>query len=117
MKDEDISSLFYSFFSLRYHRHVCFRYCDCNLRLHRAARDGVLLRFPASDPPAPQDQPRMRCYPLGVQVCKSKKGRLESGTHNPFLPFRQFLLLVTAVSISVVWAVFRKEDWAWALQG
>ena len=34
-----------------------------------------------------------------------------------FLPFRQFLLLVTAVSISVVWAVFRKEDWAWALQG
>merc|ERR1711902_215602 len=29
---------------------------------------------------------------------------------------RQALLLVASISISVVWLVFRKEDWAWILQ-
>ena len=90
MKDEDMSSLFFSSFSVRYHRHVRFRHCDCHLRLHRAARDGVLLRFPASHPPAPQDQPRMRCYPLGVQVCLEVTCAhlRRAGTYMYFLAFQ-----------------------------
>ena len=50
-------------------------------------------------------------------VVKSLKLHKESWKHLNFSHFRQFLLMVTAISISVVWAVCRKEDWAWALQG
>jgi len=32
------------------------------------------------------------------------------------MELRQALLLVASISISVVWLVFRKEDWAWILQ-
>merc|ERR1712203_369543 len=32
------------------------------------------------------------------------------------MELRQALLLIASISISVVWLVFRKEDWAWILQ-
>ena len=32
------------------------------------------------------------------------------------LEFRQFILLACSVAVTVVWAVFRNENWAWILQ-
>jgi signal peptide peptidase-like protein 2B len=32
------------------------------------------------------------------------------------MELRQFLLMCIAISITVVWVVYRKADWAWALQ-
>lgn len=32
------------------------------------------------------------------------------------MELRQFVLFVLSVALSVVWVVFRKEDWAWVLQ-
>lgn len=48
--------------------------------------------------------PKLQLPYVNLLICKAH------------LELRQGLLLIIAISVAVVWAVFRNEDWAWILQ-
>jgi hypothetical protein len=48
--------------------------------------------------------PKLQLPYVNLLICKAH------------LELRQALLLAVSISVAVVWAVFRNEDWAWILQ-